>query len=112
MESLSSTLILMWFLWVFHLSLLSFISFLPSVVQQSPSLPGDMAAFPSGDHQHCFPLDEVDYMRNMGETSRSEPECIFNPDSWLPRNASRGFTDLLLLSYSAAADSLATSPAF
>lgn len=70
-----------------------------------------MAAVSPGDHQHCFPLEEVDYEK-QGETSKSEPECRLSPDSWLPRNAGRGFTDLLLLSHSAAADSLVTSPAF
>lgn len=44
-------------------------------------------------------------MRNTGETSKSEPACRLGPDSWLPRNAGRRFSDLLLLSLSAAADS-------
>lgn len=115
MESLSSTLDSDV---VFHLSHLSFTLFLCSVMQHSPSLPGDIAAASPGDHQPCFHLEEVDYVREtigvdyMGETSKSEPECIFIPDSWLPRNAGRGFTDLVLLSYSATSDSLVTSPAF
>lgn len=106
----------MWVLCIFHLSLLSFTFFLHSLLTRRCG-----CSFPR-DHQPCFHLEEVDYMRSsieeiigvdyVGETSKSEPECTFSPDSWLPRNAGRGFTDLLLLSHSAAADSLVTSPAF
>lgn len=72
MKSLSSTLILMWFPWIFHLSLLSFISFLPNTVQQSPFLSGEIDAVSPNDRQYRFPVGYVDYIRKIEETSFSQ----------------------------------------
>lgn len=72
MKSLSSTLILLWFLWIFHLSLLSSIFFLPTMVQQSPFLPGEIGPVSPDDHQYCFPVGEIDYVRKTEAASFSQ----------------------------------------